>query len=199
LVRKFAVQRASQINNLAGGTALDHALLAGLERIGLEVLVEQVRRWNRTRGVTFGAFVKARVAGAMDNYLTRERIETVSPTGSSRADARERWKSEATGTRAKGNRTSTGGRKVRSYAETPKPHPTRLVEANPDASGAKLALALAQLTPKQRAVYEGRVLADPQVSLGELAARFKVTRPAIVKLEKKARQRISQLLEEVSE
>jgi DNA-directed RNA polymerase specialized sigma subunit len=203
LVRKFAVQRASKINNLAGGTTLDHGLLAELERIGLKVLEEQVGRWEPARGVTFGAFAKLRVAGAMDNYLARERIRTVSSTASStassRADAREKWKSEASGTRAKGNRTSTGGRKIKSYAETPKPHPPRLIPASPGGFGAELALAIAQLTPNQRAVYEGRVLADPPLSHGDLAARLQVSRPRIVALEKNARQRISKLLRGVSE
>jgi DNA-directed RNA polymerase specialized sigma subunit len=190
LVRKLAVQRASSINNLAGGTALDHALLAHLEDIGMQVLEEQVCRWDRTRGLTFGAFVRTHVAGAMNNYLSRERIRTAR----SQADARERWKSEAHGVRAKGNRTSTGGRKVRSYAETPKRHPSRLIKANSIAFGTDLAGALAQLTPNERLVYEGRFLAEPLVSLGELATKLGVGRSRIVALEKNACRRIGKLL-----
>jgi DNA-directed RNA polymerase specialized sigma subunit len=190
LVRKLAVQRASKVNNLAGGTDLNDALLAHLELIGLEVLEQQVRRWNRAGGVTFGAFARPRVAGAMDNYLVREQIKNAS----SNADARERWKSEAHGARAKGNRTSTGGRRVKSYAESPKCHPTRLIKADTDVSSAELAAALAQLTSKERAVYESRVLARPQVPVVELAARLKVTSPRIVALEKAACWRMGKLL-----
>ena len=196
-VRKLAVQRASEINNLAGGTALDHALLAELEGIGLKVLEEKILDWDPTLGVTFGAFVRKRIAGEMDNYLTRKRIKTVNSDADARethVDARERWKSEADGVRAKGNRTSTGGRKVKIYAETARRHPTRLIKANSDALGKELAEALAQLTPNERAVYERRVLAEPQVSHGELATQLGVSRPRIVALEKNARQRMTKLL-----
>jgi hypothetical protein len=184
LVRKLAVRRASTINNLAGGTVLDDVVLDQLESIGLKVLEVHVRRWDSARGVTFGAFVQLRVAGAMNNFLSRERIKTAD----SRAEAREKWKSKANGARAESNRTSTGGKKVRSYAETPARHPDRLIRANP--ADPAMSEALAQLTPKQRTVYEGRMLADPQVSLGTLAAQLKVTRAAIVALEKRARLRI---------
>jgi len=127
----------------------------------------------------------------MDNYLRRERIKTAS----SRPDAKERWKWEALGRRAKGNRTSTGGRKIKSYAETGSArHPTRVIKANPIAFGDELAGALAQLPPKHRVVFEGRVLAEPQVSLGELADRLNVKRPRIVAIEKTARQRMAKLL-----
>jgi Sigma-70 region 2 len=71
LVRSLARERAGKINNLAGGTTFDHALFAELEGIGLQVLEERVKRWDQARGVTFGAFARTRVAGAMDNYLTR--------------------------------------------------------------------------------------------------------------------------------
>jgi DNA-directed RNA polymerase specialized sigma subunit len=189
LVRNLAVKRAGKINNLVGGTILDHVLLADLDRIGLQVLEEQVQRWDRTCGVTFGAFVKPRLAGAMDNYITRERIKTAS----SHAEAKERWKWESHGRRTKENRTSTGAKKAKSYAETSsKRHRTWLIPANPDSSGTELALA--QLTPNQRTVYEGRVLADPQVSHAELAAKLNVTRPRVVALEERARQRMAELL-----
>jgi DNA-directed RNA polymerase specialized sigma subunit len=212
LVRKLAVHRASSINNLAGGTALDHALLAHLEDIGMQVLEEQVCRWERTRGVTFGAFVRRRVAGAMDNYLSRKRIKTENlgedpidnystskqiecRAARSPDDPREQEKWEADRKRTKDNRTSTGGRKVKSYAESPAPHPPRLIKKNSIRFGAELAGALAQLTPNQRAVYESRVLAEPQVSLGELAAKLGVTKERIVVLEKNARWRMNKLLQ----
>ena len=57
-----------------------------------------------------------------------------------------------------------------------------------------MAAALEQLTPNERVVFEGRLLADPQVSLGELAAKLGVTRSRIVALEKNARRRMSELL-----
>src|SRR5215467_2382518 len=74
LVRRLARKRCT--NDLAA--TLDHELFAELERIGLQVLEEQIRRWDRTGRVAFGAFAMRRVAGAMDNYLTRERIQTTS-------------------------------------------------------------------------------------------------------------------------
>jgi len=53
LVRKLAVERASKINNLAGGTTLDHELFAELEDVGLRILEGEIRRWDRTRGGDF--------------------------------------------------------------------------------------------------------------------------------------------------
>jgi hypothetical protein len=43
LVKKLARQRASQVNNLTGSTALDDALLDELEGIGFQVLEERGR------------------------------------------------------------------------------------------------------------------------------------------------------------
>jgi RNA polymerase sigma factor (sigma-70 family) len=216
LVRSLAVRRASVINNLAGGTALDHELLAHLENIGMEVLIERAPQWDRARGWTFGAFVRARVAGAMDNYLSRNRIRTERLgddaidkylTGKqiglraarSPDDPREQEKWENLKWEdlkpTKGKRTSTRRRKGKSYVETaPKRQRARLIKANPDAFAPKLAEALAQLSPNQRAVYEGRVIADPPLLVSELARRLKVSPPRITHLEKRACERMKELL-----
>jgi hypothetical protein len=137
----------------------------------------------------------------MDNYLTRERLPTVTvgaliPLDDPRVAlaVRQIWKSQANTKRADGDRTSTGGIRVKSYAETPGRHPDRLIPANPSALGKDLAAALAQLSPKQRIVYEARVLTEPKVSQSELAHQLKSSPPAISKLEKKARQRMTRLL-----
>jgi hypothetical protein len=92
LMRKLAHQRAVLDQNLIRDledTALEacceraqehgviitdhHDLFADLESIGLEVLEEQAGCWDPTGGVTFGAFVEARIAAAMDNYLAFRR------------------------------------------------------------------------------------------------------------------------------
>lgn len=203
---------------------LDRALLDRFERIGLEVLEEEVRRWDRGHGVRFGALVKPRVAGAMSKYLRRRRIKTIpfpggtaqdeddsaaqemkdnataqgSPNSAvaprSNAGAGEIWKSEANGDPATGKRTSTGSNKVTSYAGTPWPRPDRLTPANQNALGEEWANALAELTSNERVVYEGRVLAEPQLSCTALAAQLGVSRPRIVALEKQAHRRMDKLL-----
>src|SRR5262249_18759723 len=105
--------------------ALDEFVVDGIETtMPLFRALVRERDIIVTRGVTFGAFVKKRVEGAMNNYLERDRIETISltrePTEKSpRVVARERWKSDAHDKRTKQNRTSTGGRKVKSYIESP--------------------------------------------------------------------------------
>jgi RNA polymerase sigma factor (sigma-70 family) len=206
LVKKLAHQRASQ-----GGRVLDDALLDELEGIGFQVLEDQICRWDSSRGVSFGAFVKERLAGAMHNHLSRNRVKTESldddainkyrmseqfglRAACSPDDPREKWKWEADRTRTKDNRTSTGGRKVKSYAESPARHPLRLIKKNSAARDAALVAALEQLTPNERVVFEGRLLANPQVSLGELAAKLDVERSRIVALEKSARRRMGELL-----
>jgi DNA-directed RNA polymerase specialized sigma subunit len=201
---------------------LDRALLDSFERIGLEVLEEEVRRRDRSRGVTFGALVKPRVADATSKYLTGRRIKTIpSPDGTaqdggddaaaqeikdnasvqgctnrtvaprSNAGAREMCKSEANGYPA---RISTGSSRVTSYAGTPSPNRDRLIPANPNALGEEWANALAELTSNERAVYEGRVLAEPRISCTTLAAQLGVSRPRVVALEKQAHRRMNKLL-----
>jgi hypothetical protein len=102
LVYAAARKRATGING-AGKKSIDPELLAELEEIGLTTLMDQVAKWDRNRGVTFGAFAKLRVEGAMDNYLTRDRLKTVSyneetifDEHSAVARNRDKWKSEST-------------------------------------------------------------------------------------------------------
>jgi DNA-directed RNA polymerase specialized sigma subunit len=192
LVKAEAVKRASTITDLAGGTVLDDELLSELEAIGLQVLEDQIRRWDRTRGVTFGAFVRKAVAGAMDNFFRDQPDRTRRAT--SNDAAREMWKSEAHGRRTKQNRSSTGARKAKSYVESAVRHSVRLIKARPTAFNEDLDWALAQLTRNQRIVYEGRVRSEPQRTRAALAAELGVSEPRITALEKKANHLVAKLL-----
>jgi hypothetical protein len=77
LVRKYAKRRSSTIFYEKGFWTTDDALYSDLEEIGVRALEDAVRRYDPTRGVTFGAFARKRVGGAMDNYLQRDRVPTV--------------------------------------------------------------------------------------------------------------------------
>jgi DNA-directed RNA polymerase specialized sigma subunit len=193
LVTAEAVKRASTITNLAGGTVLDEELLSELEAIGLQVLEDQIRRWDRTRGVTFGAFVRKYVAGAMDNFFRDNPDRT--RRASSNDAAREMWKSEAHGRRTKQNRRSTGARMAKTYVESAVRHSGWRIKANPTTGLREdLDCAKAQLTRNQRVVYEGRVESEPQRTRGALAKELGVSEPRITFLEKKARHRMTDLL-----
>jgi hypothetical protein len=192
LVRAEAVKRASTVTNLAGGTDLDDELLSELEAIGLQVMEDQIRRWDRTRGVTFGAFARKYVAGAMDNFF-RDQPDRARRATSNDA-AREMWKSEAHGRRTKQNRRSTGARMAKSYVEGAARHSVWRIKAGSTGLREDLDWAKAQLTRNQRVVYEGRVESEPQRTRAALAQELGVREPRITFLEKKARHRMTELL-----
>jgi RNA polymerase sigma factor (sigma-70 family) len=172
------------------------SLNSELEEVGWRVLEAEVRRFDPTLGNTFGAFVRQRVAGAMSNYISRERIRTVGGGGydmalnGGAADVRDgedatggkrlRDDSARTSKAPKRHRSSTGGYKQRSYIEMstrpvqqPDGVPTsRLISKR--GVGEVMKAALAKLNPKQREVYIGRILTDPPISYEELARKLKI-------------------------
>ena len=50
----------------------DDDLYDRLTNIGMDALENSVRRWDRTRGFTLGAFAQQRIRGSMLNYLDRD-------------------------------------------------------------------------------------------------------------------------------
>jgi RNA polymerase sigma factor (sigma-70 family) len=167
LVRRLAGQRALQ----------DDSLFSDLENVGMRVLEEAVDRFNPALSVTFGAFVRKRLAGAMDAWLTSERVVSVNNAYDMALDG-ERVADERRSSGApRRHRTSTGGYRETPYISTsvrPLRRPdgastTRLVRKS---IGQDIEGALEKLNPRQREVYRGRVLADPPVPRSVLAAQL---------------------------
>lgn len=175
LVRKYAKQRATILSDDRGFIEVDDSLYSDLEGVGMGVLEAAVDRYDPTRGVTFGAFVRKRMAGAMDDWLRHERIRYATDGYAARALERN----DAALSAPKRHRTSTGGYRETTYVETavqPLRRPdgvpvTRLIRANSNMTQ-DIEAALERLNPRQREVYRGRVLSDPPVSSSVLAAQL---------------------------
>jgi RNA polymerase sigma factor (sigma-70 family) len=205
LVRRLAKARATTVGPM-GRDEVDDSLYSDLENIGVEALDAAVRRFDPTRGVTFGAFVKQRVAGAMDNWLTRERIRTIADVGRQHEDGGGRVivgeefrpkddRRDAGATRR--HRTSTGGYREAAYISTSvrADGKSRLIPANRLGFDQAIEGALAKLNPRQREVYRGRVLSDPPVSRSVLAAKLGIRDDRqIPRIEQQARLKMAKLL-----
>jgi RNA polymerase sigma factor (sigma-70 family) len=147
---------------------------ADVERVGLDALEEQARRFDPARRVPFEAFARQRIKGAMLNYFRGNRVIDDQPHGR----------------RVRQARTSSGGRRAKNLGRALQP--TRLIKTKPMVT--ELREALAKLTDAQRIVYEGRT-ADPPKSYRELADQLNnVTRSAVQGLERRAFRRMAQLL-----
>jgi len=194
-VRKHARKRATTVWDQKGWLAVNDSLYSDLEEIGVRVLEAAVHRFDPTRGVSFGAFVRKRVAGAMDDFLARERLPTVG--GNALDGIVPRAAVERTSAPPKRHRTSTGGFPELAYISTSVP-PTgilRLIPADPLSFSETMNAALARLNHRQREVYRGRVLSDPQVSRRELAARLGIRdERQIRRIEQQARRKMAKLL-----
>jgi hypothetical protein len=126
---------------------------------GLDASEKAERTFDPTLGWTFWTHAKLRVEGAMKNALERQ-IRTMAcddaAPGAMIAAATERWKWEAHGKRSKQNRTSTGAKVEKTYAEIGKPSdPSNwsksiLIQANP--ADEKVQAALGKLSQNQRVV-----------------------------------------------
>jgi hypothetical protein len=181
LVRKHAKRRASKVSD-RGQPAVDDTIYDALEVVGMQAQEDAVRRFDPTRGTTFGAFAKKRVAGAMDNYLTRERIRTVGGTaydvvlnGQDLADdappgGERKGVDRGTSKTPKRRRSSTGGYRETAYISSsvlPARRPDGVSNQRLISKGgvsSTVEAALAKLNPRQREVYRARVLTDPPVS-----------------------------------
>jgi hypothetical protein len=176
----------------------------------LEVLESEVRKFDPTLGVTFGAAVRKRLNGAMDNYLTRERIETVpydeatlfddASKGDHRngalARSRDQWKSEGQERDAKGKmprrrtkrrRDSTGAYKGKPLGAS-RDKGDRLTQTRD--SAAKLDRVLAILPANEQLVYRARIMQTPPRSQRAIAEELGVTHTWVAKLEKIARKKV---------
>jgi len=135
----------------------DGELYDRLTTIGRAELEKAVRRFDVTRGFTFGAFVRKRIRGSMLNYL--ERDWNREPSWADPADDQgKRWFRGMT-------RKAGAGTQI---PERPTGEPqSRLIPGKRSLDA--LEKALAKLNHRQRAVYRGRVLRKPPLSRAELA------------------------------
>jgi RNA polymerase sigma factor (sigma-70 family) len=184
-----------------------------LVALGQDVLYQQLSRWDRTKGFTFGAFVGQRVRGAMVNYLERDRDRKNLSIGGTPSDpqpgdddlgqahgwAREAWKSEADEKRYRGKKPKPGPSSYAAAASWRERSPDRnYFEREPGVSLAEaVERALEALTEKQREVYRARVLEHPPVEVSVLAKRMGVIERRIRALEARAREIVSDRLKEI--
>jgi RNA polymerase sigma factor (sigma-70 family) len=211
LVRSLAKRRAGKTCDVTGRRATDDALYSMLEEIGVRALEQAARRFDPTRGVTFGAFAKKGVDGAMVNYLKRERILTVGgdgydmalngrdladdtpPGGERRSIDRRTLKA------TKRHRSSTGGYKETAYISTSAP-PVRCPDGSPTTRlirrtvNEALEAALEKLNHRQQVVYRGRVLSDPPVPRAVLGAQLGVDERQIPRIMKQAEAKMRRFL-----
>ena len=204
LVNKLARIKSETIVDVSGRRAFNDDVWTHLEALGLEVLEEEVKKFNPSYGVTFGAFVRTRLNGAMNNYLKRERIKTLSVGKSYEgglkaiADrlARE-WK-PVTGNAPKRHRSSSGGYKAQSYIDseiTQRADASHLIPADDLSLAKSVEDALARLNPRQRTVYIGRVLTDPPTPRAHLARELGIRdETKISRIARQAKARMAKLL-----
>lgn len=194
LIRSYAASRATSIVNARGDTWMDEGTFAQLEALGLRVLEDELRKcdddgnriFDPTQGVTFGAYVKKRLAGEMDNWLTRKRIRTVpfNDLGPSKSLAEA-----VTGTR----RQAMGPASATHPANEPAGG-VRLLRGG-ETVGDSIKAALATLNPKQRIVWEGRECCDPPRTRPDLARELGIADPTqISRIHTQAKLKITKFL-----
>jgi DNA-directed RNA polymerase specialized sigma subunit len=83
-VQKLAKERATTVSSR--GYEVNDTLFSDLEEVGFRALEAALEHFDPTRGIAYGAFVRRRVAGAMDNWLARERIRTINGNAISMGD-----------------------------------------------------------------------------------------------------------------
>jgi DNA-directed RNA polymerase specialized sigma subunit len=189
-----------------------------LEALGMEVLEQEVKKFDPTVGVTFGAFVRSRLNGAMNNYLKRKRIKTVSYMfgldsldGPDADEAIDLAKKNAkvgfkgvvrsqyvTGNAPKRHRNSTGGYKATSYLEQELAQhagASHLLPADDGATTKAVEAAAAMLSPRERTVYIGRVLSNPPKPRADLAHELGIRDVTqISRIARRAKARMAKLL-----
>jgi RNA polymerase sigma factor (sigma-70 family) len=200
LVRRLARERASRVFDGKGFLAVDDSLLSDLENVGMQVLEDAVHRFDPTRGVTFGAFVRKRLAGAMDDWLKDERIRFINGAYDMALDGAPVADDRSSSNAPKRYRTSTGGHRETPYISTsarPVRRPdavstTRLIRKG---VGQEIEAALERLNSRQREVYRGRVLSDPPVPRSVLAMKLGIRdERQIPRIEKQARRKMANFL-----
>jgi RNA polymerase sigma factor (sigma-70 family) len=196
LVRRLAKERATTVSSR--GYEVNDTLFSDLEEVGFRALEAAFEHFDPTRGITFGVFVRKRVAGAMDNYLARERIRTINGNAISMGNDFSVADDGRTAEPPKRHRTSTGGYREPAYISDsvrPANSPSRLIAANRSGFDQVMKAALEKLNPRQREVYRGRVLSDPPVPRSVLAAKLGIQDDRqIPRIEKQARLKMAKLL-----
>jgi RNA polymerase sigma factor (sigma-70 family) len=196
LVRRLAKERVTTVSSR--GYEINDTISSDLEEVGFRALEGALEHFDPTRGIAFGAFVRKRVAGAMDNWLARERIRTINGNGISMGYDFSVTDDGRTAKPPKRNRASTGGYREKAYISTsvrPASSPSRLIAANRSGFDQVMEAALAKLNARQREVYRGRVLSDPPASRSVLAAKLGIQDDRqIPRIEKQARLKMAKLL-----
>lgn len=170
LVRKYAAAISRQ----------DDVLFSELEALGLGVLEDQAREYDPHRGVTFGAFVRLRLRGAMIDYVRSHRP---TPKPERRNIGRRARNSTP---RALVQRYLTEGA-VRHFSVSGKPLPTGDMGVINE--------LLPKLNQKQRAVYRGRVLTSPPLSRATLARQLGIAdETQISRIERQAHRKMAKWL-----
>jgi len=200
LVRRLARDRSTMVVDDRGFPAINDSLFSDLEGVGMQVLEDVVHRFDPTRGVTFGAFVRKRLAGAMDSWLSSGRVEIASGTYDIALDGAPVADDRRTVNAPKRHRTGTGAYRETTYIST-SVRPVRRPDGVRDARlirksiGQDVEDALERLNPRQRAVYRGRVLSDPPVSRSILAATLGIRdERQVPRIEKQARRKMAAFL-----
>jgi RNA polymerase sigma factor (sigma-70 family) len=201
LVESLAKRRARTVSNVTGWLATDDALYSDLEAVGMQALEEAAHRYDRTRGVPFEAFARIRVAGAMDNYLKRERIPTIGGDGYDAAlDGANLADDQRTSKAAKRHRSSTGAYKEKTPYISTSAQPVHRPDGSPTTRlirrtiNQDMEAALAKLNHRQQVVYRGRVLSDPPVARSVLAAQLGVDERQIPRILQQAERKMRSFL-----
>jgi len=152
-----------------------------LTAIGRAELEKAVRRWDITREITFGAFVRKRIHGCMVNYLDRVWNRDAEPQGFADANGKRWFKGLTPVPRL--------AARLDAMLRPAAPPESRLIPGKQ--SQGKIEAALAKLNPRQRAVYRGRVLTKPPVSRATLARQLDIADVTqISRIEKQARRKM---------
>jgi RNA polymerase sigma factor (sigma-70 family) len=140
----------------------DPELYYRLTAVGRAELEKAVRRWDITREITFGAFVRKRIRGSMLNYLDREWNPEQEPQDFA-DDNGKRWFKGMT-------RAPRLAAELDAMFRPSPPAETRRIPGK--RSQCMIEAALAKLNTRQQAVYRGMVLTKPPLSRAAMARQL---------------------------
>jgi RNA polymerase sigma factor (sigma-70 family) len=181
-----------------------------LHSYGLEVLADLVRDYDRNSGVTFGAFAKPFLRGALRDYAKRKPRFTGEPnekafalrTGriaATDSDRRQQWsKADSEIADYHYGRSSLG--KSHEQGAVDRKHLNAAVDrylaTGAVVQGRKEPMTLtdqmrAALNQKQWAVFKGRVLDDPPVPISQLARQLGIHEQHVSRILKQAHKRLA--------
>jgi RNA polymerase sporulation-specific sigma factor len=177
--------------NYAGKYAFgDQGLFAALDDLGVRTLMEQARKYDPHRGVTFGAYAQHRVRGAMLDYLKLNHGREIAVGGPdevmwAKRPANDRLTVDYEEPRERDARNEKRRANRRGRAPVRKPI----------GAIAEIERVLPKLNRKQQAVYRGRVLTEPPLSRADLAHQLGITDlTQISRIERQAQRKVAELL-----